>query len=41
MYIPYQQEMEKLLQDFSSKVLHSYNLSVHAVDLAKEYQYSP
>ena len=37
---PYQQEVENLLKKFIAKVLHTYTLPIHAIELAKEYQHS-
>ena len=33
----YQQEIDRLLKNFRTKVLHTYNLSIHTIDLVKEY----
>ena len=38
-YIPHQQEIDKLLKNFSTKLLHIYNLILHAVNQTKEYQH--
>ena len=40
-HIPHHQETDKLLtKTISTKVLHTSNLPIHAVDLEKEYQHS-
>ena len=40
-HIPHQQERDSLLKNFITKVLHTYNLTIHAAELAKEYNHSP
>ena len=40
-HIPHKKEVDDLLKNFSTKVLHSYNLPIHEILLAEEYQHSP
>ena len=40
-YIPYQQDIYRLLKNFNMKVFHRCILLILAVDLVKEYQHSP
>ena len=39
--IPHQQEIDKLMKNFSTKIMHTYNLPIHSIEFAKEYQHSP
>ena len=39
--IPHKQEIDKLLRNFSTNILHTYNLPIDRVHLAEEYQHLP